>query len=180
MPAFRNLQGQQFERLSVIRLSHMADRSYWVCRCTCSVEKIIAGSRLVRGNDRSCGCLRSELSSKRAKRIMKGTKHHLTHGMTGTMFYTAYNNMKERCQNKNKDCYINYGGRGINVDGRWDAFESFYFDMHDSYLVHVKEYGARNTSLDRIDNDKGYSKENCRWATRLIQNNNKRKGGKSN
>lgn len=83
-----------------------------------------------------------------------------------TKTYKAWGNMLSRCRNKNHPSYKNYGGRGISVCERWLKFENFLEDMGDK---------PWNLSLDRIDNEKGYSKENCRWATSKEQTRNMRK-----
>ena len=87
------------------------------------------------------------------------------HGMKGSPEYNAWQNMKKRCYNKNTPNYDKYGGRGITICDEWRySFINFYKDMGDKPF---KDY-----SLDRIDNNKGYSKSNCRWASRTIQNRN--------
>lgn len=86
--------------------------------------------------------------------------------MSTTKFYRAWTGMKTRCSNKNRKDYKNYGGRGISICKRWYKFENFKNDMFSSYY--------EGLALDRIDNNKGYFKENCRWATSKEQNNNKR------
>lgn len=83
------------------------------------------------------------------------------------VLYHCWINMRVRCTNKNHKQYKDYGGRGITVCPEWmDSFEAFYQDMGNK--------PDASYSLDRIDNDKGYSPDNCRWATRSMQNSNKR------
>lgn len=88
-----------------------------------------------------------------------------THGKKGTRAYAAWQRMKSRCDNPNLPNYEDYGGRGLSYDTAWVRFEAFHKDMGKC---------PKGLSLDRIDNDKGYYKENCRWATRTQQNNNQR------
>lgn len=86
------------------------------------------------------------------------------HGMYGTSFYRRWQSMKTRCENKKHVQYHRYGGRGITH--AWARFDDFLIDMHIPYLEHVSIHGETNTELDRKDNGRGYSKENCRWVTR--------------
>jgi len=85
------------------------------------------------------------------------THKNIKHGMTGTKVYRAWKSMMARCNNKNVNCYKNYGGRGISVSKRWSKFENFLIDMG--------EPPSDKHEIDRIDNDIGYSKNNCRWVT---------------
>src|SRR5581483_1177284 len=94
------------------------------------------------------------------------------HGMTGTAFYARFQNIKARCNDPKSIGYRIYGARGIKCE--WKDFMEFKNDMYDSYLEHAEEYGAKDTTLDRINNDGNYSKENCRWATHAVQNRNTR------
>lgn len=86
-----------------------------------------------------------------------GSKNNLSHGLAGTRIYKIWQNMKRRCDKPNYYQYHRYGGRGISYDTRWSKFENFYEDMRDTYQSHL--------TLDRIDGDGNYTKDNCRWAT---------------
>ena len=95
------------------------------------------------------------------------------HGLRRTRFYTIWANMKQRCLDKNKDNYKWYGGRGIKICDAWFLFTNFRNDMYKSYVEKVGILGEKNVSIDRIDNDDDYYKENCRWSTMKQQCNNR-------
>ncbi len=88
------------------------------------------------------------------------------HGLVKHPMYRIWDAMIQRCTNKNNKKFHHYGGRGIVVDEKWKNFQNFYRDMFPSWV--------EGLTLDRIDNDKGYNKQNCRWVTMLQQNRNKR------
>ena len=88
------------------------------------------------------------------------------HGMHKTLIYRAWSNLRQRCSNPRHQEYAGYGGRGITVCDSWQTFDNFYMDMGDRPFGHT---------VDRIDNEKGYSPSNCRWATASQQASNKRK-----
>ncbi len=160
----RNLVGDVFGRLTVIRFSHFNWNrvSYWDCVCECGEKRTVDISSLRKGHTRSCGCLvrehcRASAIARRQGGIIDGK---------ATKTYAAWQAMRDRCNNPNIKCWKNYGGRGIKVCPEWDDFTVFLRDMGEA---------SPGLSLDRIDNDLGYFAENCRWTDRKTQNMNRRK-----
>lgn len=130
--------------------------------CDCGTEITIGVYGLVRGDIKSCGCLRSDTSKLMA--IARNT----THGNSNHDLYQIWTGIIKRCTNPRHKAYSMYGARGITVCDRWKAsFEDFVSDVGDR--------PSPNHSIDRIDNDAGYSPDNCRWATQTEQCRNTRR-----
>lgn len=144
-----DLTGQVFERLTVIKegsgyTSPNGRKAVtWICQCECGKIVEVISNALRRGNTKSCGCYS----------LSKKTKH----GMYKTKEYNCWRSIKQRCLNPNSQNAAYYIERGITMCDEWrDSFEQFYKDMGPA--------PAKDYSLDRIDNDLGYFKENCRWV----------------
>lgn len=153
-----DITGKKFGRLTALNLveNEKNDGAYWLFECDCGNKVVRKGSEVKRGKTSSCGCLAKERQQQNFK----------THGFFGTRIYAIWVAMKNRCNNPNVEAYPNYGGRGITYDTKWETFEGFYEDMKDGYENHL--------TLERIDVDDNYYKENCTWITKSEQSQNKR------
>lgn len=128
---------------------------YSLYRCSCGNEKILEKGNVNSGGTKSCGCLKKN----------KMRKEKTTHGMSKTPTYKSWVQMKTRCLNKNYKEFFYYGGRGIKICERWMSFENFLEDMGER---------PNGKTLDRIDNERGYSPENCKWSIPKEQSMNRR------
>lgn len=149
-----NLLGRKAGRLLV---TAALDWPMWRCSCECGGEAILSSKAFRSGKTNSCGCLRREVL------VARNTKHGLT--VLHPKEYRSWKDMRARCQNKNDSDFKDYGGRGIKVTQRWDDFAAFYADMGDRPPL---------MTLDRVDVNRDYGPNNCRWASAETQANNKR------
>lgn len=104
----------------------------------------------------------------------KGLKKARFPKKTYPRLFWIWDAIVQRTTNPKCSCYKNYGGRGIGICEQWLKYENFRKDMEASHDLHVKNFGVRNTSIDRINNEQGYCKENCKWSTNIEQANNRR------
>lgn len=149
-------EGDVINGITAVRMAGKSGHdSKWQFRCFCGVDFVAYSSNVMRGNTKSCGCLKKKVLAEKARK----------HGMSSTGTYSVWHNMLRRCRDKDNPAYKNYGGRGIDVCDRWLDFEKFLLDMGEK---------PKDRSLERRDNNKGYSKDNCYWATWIQQSNNKR------
>jgi hypothetical protein len=163
MGIFIDLTGRQFERLTVVNrtINHKRKGAYWLCRCVCGKETIVATNQLNMGYCKSCGCLREE---NKRKRITHGASRVGKH----EKLYDVWASMKGRCYIPTNTSYARYGALGISVCKEW---------LNDYKIF--KEWAYANgfkdeLTLDRIDSKGNYAPNNCKWSTVLEQANNKK------
>lgn len=151
-----NMIGERYGRLMVVAKAP-SDRYWnakWLCQCDCGNKKEVLRMNLVKGLTQSCGCYHKEIMREEGKRSRR-------HGLALSKTYKTWIAMVRRCTKPTDQAWKHYGQMGITVCDRWiHSFENFYADMGDR---------PDKMTIDRINPFKGYSPDNCRWATALTQ-----------
>jgi hypothetical protein len=167
------LTGRKFGKLSVLGFGgKIGGQSKWVCRCECGYYTLSFGFSLTAGTSRSCGCIAADAAKVRwanateDMRFARSAKAaNATHRKSKHPLFRVWTDMRQRCLNPNNKFYPLYGGRGIRICDEWFDFARFYSEMSEGY--------QKGRQIGRIDNERGYSKSNCRWETPKQQQRNK-------
>lgn len=156
-----DLTGKKFYELTVLSYSHSTNQgTFWLCKCECGKTKVVRAAALRFGHTRSCGCLQKRVTQKRS----------FKHGLYRHPIKDVWCAMMQRCYNPKNPGYKNYGGRGIEVCKKWHTFQGFISDMYETW--------EKGLSIERKENNKGYYKGNCKWATYREQCRNQRRSHK--
>lgn len=161
-----DMTGQKCNRLLVLKRvkNDNNGNAQWLCKCDCGRFRVVNGGRIRSGKTKSCGCLQKDVARKItqensafAKSIGKKYQREIR---------GRYYSIKQRCYNPNNIEYNHYGGRGITMCEEW------LNEPNNFYEWAISNGFKKHLTLDRIDNNKGYSPDNCRWVSREIQNKN--------
>jgi len=152
----KDLTGLRSHSLTALKyLGSDGRKSIWTVHCDCGTEKAMTAVEFLKGREKSCGCQRY-------------ARMHRTHGMSRHPAYAVWRSMRDRCQLPTHQAWKNYGRRGITVCPEWDAsFKAFWRDMGPTY--------QSGLTIERVDNNAGYSAANCIWATYKTQARNTRR-----
>ncbi len=157
--------GMEFERLTVIGIDEIESisrrKTIWRCECKCGNQISVIGHSLLNKHSKSCGCLKKEVTT------LRSTTHGQAKKGLISKEYLAWQQIKKRCTDEEGFQYRDYGGRGILICEEWENDFQAFFD-------HVGPAPSEKHSIDRVSNEKGYVPGNMRWATRPVQNRNKR------
>ena len=134
-----NIIENKYNYLTVVNKHHINKEIFWKCKCKCGKYTIVPTHKIITGYTKSCGCLRAIITRQR----------RITHNLSKSNFYAIWNIIKQRCNNKKKDGYKYYGGRGIRVCKTWLKFENFRDDMYKCYKEHILKYCKKEKSVFR-------------------------------
>lgn len=156
MPDLRDISNKRFGRLVAVNPQRINGRLFWKCQCDCGNITTVRQYSLLNGNTKSCGCYSKEVTMKRTYK----------HGMTRTKLYSTWNEIKQRCNNKNSLSYKYYGAKGISICPEWTDYRNFY-----NWAI---ETGYKeDLTIERIDVSKDYCPNNCKWIPLSEQSKNK-------